>query len=255
MNAETGPGSQWGKSIRGGGCESGRRMLCDMDWVSSMVGYGAASYSLDTSPSSVRDPDPNHVTRSHPLSYQVLNVAGPTCERGGQDEDMGKWLKIARHCSVLVRFPKLRPSLSRSLYPISLFSFAVGFDQTTHSSLEWLRSGSLLTSDPVSVLFFRLLFLFGSSALVFGRIGSLYESTWLELMDLGEVYVIKPRFAWDCSLALLHERDWLTTRESTPVRGPCRLPWSCTSVLLLVVNLIRITRHPSLLLCQMKCCI
>ncbi|CAL9122254.1 unnamed protein product [Musa textilis] len=61
--------------------------------------------------------------------------------------------------------------------------------------------------------------------------------------------------AWDCSLALLHERDWLTTRESTPVRGPCRLPWSCTSVLLLVVNLIRITRHPSLLLCQMKCCI
>ncbi|CAL9193546.1 unnamed protein product [Musa hybrid cultivar] len=186
---------------------------------------------------------------------------------------MGKWLKIVRHCSVLVRFPKLRPSLSRSPYQVSLFSFAVGFDQTTHSSLEWLRSGSLLASDPIfgelgcgsntrlsflvfDLRFFHLLFLFGSSALVFGRIGSLYESTWLEeLMDLGEVYVIKPRFAWDCLLALLHERDWLTTRESTPVRGPCRLPWSCTSVLLLVVNLVRISRHPSLFLCQMKCCI
>ncbi|RWV93688.1 hypothetical protein GW17_00043839 [Ensete ventricosum] len=127
----------------------------------------------------------------------------------GQYEDMGKWLKISRHCSVLVRFPKLRPSLARSLYPISLFSLA-----------NW---------------FFIRICLFGSD----GSGRSLCHQT----------------AAWDCLLALLHERDWLTTRESTPVRGPCRLPWSCTSVLLLVVNLVRITRHPSLLLCPMKCCI
>ncbi|KAJ8484077.1 hypothetical protein OPV22_016562 [Ensete ventricosum] len=175
---------------------------------------------------------------------------------------MGKWLKISRHCSVLVRFPKLRPSLARSLYPISLFSLAVGFDQTTLLRWNgvglwgirmWIQSNTLRSFLVSDLRFFRL-----PTCLVlvlFGRIGSLYESACLDLMDLGEVYVIKPRFAWDCLLALLHERDWLTTRESTPVRGPCRLPWSCTSVLLLVVNLVRITRHPCLLLCPMKCCI
>lgn len=39
-----------------------------------------------------------------------------------------------------------------------------------------------------------------------------------------------------CSVAPLHGHGWLTTRESTPVRGPYWILWSCTSVLFLVVT-------------------